>query len=205
MNAGVFFIHARNQMRTVWLMTSYRFSSPYDIQTRNPGLTMSLLAVLAGFVLFASHDYLYYPQDLLAGYVDQGTSRATYLLAYSFGYIAGLALTYLAYFLLAVPMAFAARYWYGLIALNWWTLMVAFGLYPLLLFMLLLEEDDPFLSPALALLLAVFVVVVWKSLNIARHAFRISVAKAVVLVLVGIMVQAGVLYLVVTSAGIRIL
>jgi len=63
MNAKVLLIHARNQIRTVWLMSGTRFGSPYDIQIRNPSLALSLLAVLAAQCLTAMYDYLNYTVD----------------------------------------------------------------------------------------------------------------------------------------------
>lgn len=189
MSPRVLFIHARNQIRTVWLMTGRRFSSPYDIQTRNPSLALSFLALLAGYALMGVYDYLYYPADLLAGLVPEDMTRLEYVAVYGASYLLGVLLAYGALFLLAIPLGYSKRFWHGLIALNWWNLIVAFAIFPLLLFLLVMGEDDPFISPFIALLFFVFIVIVWKSVLLIRHALRTTLGKAVLLSVVSILAQ----------------
>lgn len=204
MSPKVLFIHARNQIRTVWLMTGSRYASSYDIQTRNPSLVLSIVALLLGYVLFAVYDYLYYPTELLAGMIPVDMSRTAYVAIYSASYLLGILLAYGALFLLAMPMGYSKRFWHGLIALNWWNLIIAFAIFPLLLIMLLMSDDDPFLSPLIAFLFFIFILIVWKSILLIRHVLRISSAKAVLLTLVFISAQLGVMAIVLEMAGISL-
>jgi len=204
MNLKVLLIHARNQIRTVWLMSGRRFASPYEIQTRNPSLGLSFAALLLAYGLYAIHDYFYYPVDLLAGLIPQDMPQATYMAVYAASYLLGSALAYGALFLLAIPLGYTTRFWHGLIALNWWSLMVAFAIFPLLLFSLVLADDDPFLSPLIALIFLIFIVIVFKSFQLIRHALRTTSAKAALLTLVSIIAQITAMVLVTRLVGISL-
>lgn len=204
MSPKVLFIHARNQIRTVWLMTGRRFSSPYDIQTRNPSLAFSFVALLIGYGLIAVYDYLNYPTDLIGGYIPEDMSRLSYVTTLGASNLLSIVLSYGALFLLAMPLCYAERFWHAFIALNWWGLMATFATLPLLLFGLLLGDEDPFLSPLLALLFLVFVVIIWKTILLNRHVLRVNSAKAVLLTLVFIIVQVGAMALVYQMAGISL-
>lgn len=205
MSPKVLFIHARNQIRTVWLMTGRRFSSPFEIQTRNPSVTLSIIALLAGYALFAVYDYLYYPTDLINGFIHESVSRTAYVATYFFAYLAGAAFAYGALFALAIPLKYAKRFWHGFIALNWWSAIVTFAIFPAMLLLLLMSDDDPFLSPFMALLVFVFIVIIWKTVLLVRHSLRVGTGKAVLLSVLSAAVQFGVMALLTHWSGIQVI
>lgn len=205
MNPKVLLRHAMNQMRTTWLMSGNRFTAPYDIQARNPALTLSLVALAIGYLVLGLYDYLYYSRDMFGGYVEDGVSRLTYVSAFQFSYWIGTALAYLMLFLMAIPLGYSARFWQGLIALNWWSVMVIPVTFPLLLLLLTINENDAFYSPGLAVLLVAVIIIFWKSVNLLKHCLKTGYGKAVFLVLAGAGIQLSLAYLVLKAAGIRLL
>ncbi len=204
MNSKVLLLHAMNQMRTTWLMTGIRFVSPYDIQAKNPALMLSFLALVAGYLVLGLYDYLFYPRDVFGGYVDSGVSRMAYVFAFQVAYWAGIALAYLLLFFLAMPLGYSMRFWQGLIALNWWSVMVIPLLFPLLLLQLAVEENDSFHSPALAILLAALIFILWKTINLLKHSLKTGYGVAVFLVAAGVLVQGLSAYFVLNGSGIRL-
>jgi len=202
MNTKILTIHARNQMRTVWEMSKFRYTAPYDIQTHNPALKLSFIAVAIGCALFAIYDYLNYSSELLYGYIDESMSRSTYVLIYTIIGIVGLVLSYVAFFALAIPLGFSSRIWHAIIAFNWWSLMMAFFVFPILLFFMTMEENNPFLSPAIALYWVLFLLLLWKTIMITSHALRVGKISATLLSIVSMAAYYGAMHLGLQQFGI---
>ncbi|MGB7288046.1 MAG: hypothetical protein WBC71_14045 [Salaquimonas sp.] len=205
MSPKVIWRHAMNQMRTVWLMSAGRFSSPYEVQTRNPSLKYSFIAILLSYLLFSLYDYVAYPLDVFNGYVTGGVSRRIYVFAYFVSYVLSIVLNYLVLFLLANPLGYAKRFWHGLIAYNWWTVMVVLAILPAFLMINLLEGNDAFLSPLIALFMVVFILILWRTINLLRHSLKVSLGKAILLTVLGLVVQIATLFVVGNAVGIKII
>ena len=204
MNAKVLLRHAMNQMRTTWLMSGNRFVSPYDIQAKNPALTLSFAALVTGYLVLGLYDYHYFPRDVFGGYVEDGVSRVSYVAAFQLAYWIGTVLACLMLFSLAIPLEYSSRFWQGLIALNWWSVMVIPLIFPLLVLLLTINEDDAFYSPALAVLVVVLIVVLWKSINLLKHSLKTGYDVAIFLVAAITGMQTLSAYLVLSAAGIRL-
>lgn len=203
MNIKVFLIHARNQIRTVWLMARARYVGSYDLQTRDPALVISFAALLLSFVLLGVFDHQNYAREVFDGYVDPSLSRNTYVLVYGFSYLIGTALGYLVLFLLAVPMGYAARFWHGLVALNWWTLLTTLVAVVALLLFQTLDGNDPFISVFIAVLIIGLIIIIWKTINLLTHVLKVKMSRAALLTLIVLVIGVLTTFLVTNAASIK--
>jgi hypothetical protein len=69
----------------------------------------------------------------------------------------------------------------------------------------MIDDNDVFYSPMIALLIFAIIFFIWKSINLAKHAFKINIGKAVLLTVLGGILSMAIIYFITNAVGISVL